>query len=170
MGFTELNKTLSFTYDSLKHLSSAAVNGLYTRTFEYRAVNSLRSTNQISKIAYAANSSSLTGLNFTYSYNENGNITQIKQNGSTVATYTYNDQNQMTSETRGGNTYTFTYDTAGNILSKEVAGVPGTAKTYSYGNFRWNDLLTAYDGIPIYYEGQNGNSATKPVSGNPVNW
>ena len=170
VGFTELNKTLSYTYDSLKHLQAAAVNGVYRRSYEYRGAGGQRSTNQISKISYTANSSGLDALSYSYSYDNRGNVTQVKQNGSTVAEYTYNPQNQMISETRGGNTYTFTYDTAGNILSKEVAGVPGTAKTYSYGNFRWNDLLTAYDGIPIYYEGQNNGLSAMPTSGNPTNW
>ena len=168
--FSQPYKTMSLSYDSLKHLQSVAVNGLYTRTYYYNSVDAHRSTNQISDLSYVANGSSLSGLSYTYSYDNRGNVTQINQNGSTVATYEYNDQNQMISETRGGDTYTFTYDTAGNILKKAIAGIYGTTKTYTYGFGRWKDLLTAYNGNDIFYEGQNGDPANDPVSGNPTNW
>ena len=170
VGFTELNKTMSLSYDSLKHLQTVAVNGLYSRSYTYKSENSLRSTNQISGISYTANgNTNLSSLSFNYTYDDRGNVTQIKQNGSTVATYAYNDQNQMISETRGGVTYTYTYDSAGNILGVGSGGIYNPI-SYSYNNTVWRDLLTAYDGHPIYYEGQNDNSATKPTSGNPTNW
>ena len=168
--FSQPYKTMSLSYDSLKHLQSVAVNGLYTRTYYYNSVDAHRSTNQISDLSYVANGSSLSGLSYTYSYDNRGNVIQIKQNGSTVATYEYNDQNQMISETRGGDTYTLTYDTAGNILQREISGIVDTTKTYTYGEGRWKDLLTAYNGIDIFYEGQNDDHANTPASGNPTNW
>lgn len=166
MGFTELNKTMSLSYDSLKHLHAAAVNGLYTRTYSYNSVTSLRSTNQISGLSYTANgNTNLSSLNYNYTYDDRGNVTQIKQNGSIIATYEYNDQNQMISETRGGTAYRYTYDSAGNIKN-----VNNTFKTYGYSNSHWKDLLTSYNGQTIYYEGQGGDPANPPISGNPTNW
>ena len=47
--------------------------------------------------------------------------------------------------------------------------------TYSYDNNQWNDLLTAYDGQKIAYEGQSYSSGSNSVSGtvvsgNPVSY
>ena len=147
--FSQPSKTLSFAYDSLKHLHAAAVNGIYTRSYEYKDVDSQRSSNQISKVSYAANSSSLTALSYAYTYDERGNILTIKENGSTVAQYTYNSQNQMITEMRDGTTYTYVYDTAGNILSVGSGGIY-SPKSYEYNNSVWQDLLTEYNGHTIY--------------------
>ena len=46
-----------------------------------------------------------------------------------------------------------TYDTYGNILSKN-------GKTYTYGNAKWKDLLTGFDGKTIEYDAQ----------GNPIKY
>ena len=54
----------------------------------------------------------------------------------------------------------YTYDTAGNILS---ATGGGTTKSYSYEDSRWPDLLTSFT--------VNGTSQTiNYIGGNPTNW
>ena len=51
-------------------------------------------------------------------------------------------------------TYTYTYDTAGNILSEtKTSGGTTTSKTYTYGNTGWRDLLTGFNGTTISYDG-----------------
>ena len=82
--------------------------------------------------------------------------------------YTYDDQNQLKTETRytySSNTdttgtavtTTYTYDTAGNIRSAS----DGTSTlSYEYNNNDWKDLLTKVGGTTISYDG----------SGNPANW
>ena len=57
----------------------------------------------------------------------------------------------------------YTYDTAGNILTAQNA--TGT-HTYTYGNADWRDLLTAYDGHAFTYE----QSAAGKPSGNPTTY
>ena len=57
-------------------------------------------------------------------------------------------QNQLLSAV-GDESYTYTYDTAGNILT-------ANGHSYTYGNSQWRDLLTAYDGETITYD-QIGN-------------
>ena len=59
---------------------------------------------------------------------------------------------------QAGKTWTWTYDDAGNILTrKEYAyttgtlGTPLDTVTYTYGDGSWGDLLTAYDGTVYYY-------------------
>ena len=92
---------------------------------------------------------------YTYSYDDVGNITAIS--GSTNASYTYDAQGQLLTETYGGKTYTYTYDGAGNILSVSDGS---TTKSYSYGDSNWKDLLTAYNGQAISYD----------AIGNPTSW
>ena len=170
MTFSQPSKTLSYTYDSLKHLATASVNGIYTRTYTYRGINSQRSSNQISGLSYAANgNTNLSSLSYSYTYDNRGNVTKIQQNSSTVAEYTYNSQNQMITEKRNSVTYTYTYDTAGNILGVSSGGIYAP-KSYTYNDTVWQDLLTAYNGHTIYYEGQNNDPTNYPVSGNPTNW
>ena len=53
----------------------------------------------------------------------------------------------------GSTTYSYAYDFCGNITS-------ANGHTYTYGNTQWKDLLTAYDGQAISYDG----------SGNPTSY
>ena len=79
-------------------------------------------------------------------------------------------QNQLTKETYydgAGNTtdnitktITYTYDTAGNILSEtKTVGTTTTTKNYTYSEGNWKDLLTQVGNTTISYDG-----------GNPTNW
>ena len=83
----------------------------------------------------------------------------------TIATYGYDRQGQLTAATVGGTSYTYTYDTAGNIQSKKIGG---TTTNYTYGNGAWRDLLTAYDGHEISYDGC-GNP-TRYYDGSAFTW
>ena len=55
---------------------------------------------------------------------------------------------------------TMTYDKYGNILTKNSIA-------YTYGNTKWKDLLTAYNGQTISYDA-NGNSTT--YLGHTLTW
>ena len=95
-------------------------------------------------------------------------MVKILDSGSSTTTraiYGYDQQGQLTSATVGGTRYEYSYDTAGNIQSKKVGS---TTTNYTYGNSAWRDLLTAYDGKAIVYEGQSYNSTTGEVSGSAV--
>ena len=71
----------------------------------------------------------------------------------------------MLTETVNGVTYTYTYDTYGNIRSVSD-GV--NTYTYTYGDSNWKDLLTAYCGQSITYD-QIGNP-THWYNGNNFTW
>ena len=71
----------------------------------------------------------------------------------------------MLTETVNGVTYTYTYDTYGNIRSVSD-GVNTYA--YTYGDSNWKDLLTAYCGQSITYD-QIGNP-THWYNGNNFTW
>ena len=107
-------------------------------------------------------------------YDESGRLTEIRDSATvnrtdvtpvTIATYGYDRQGQLTTATVGGTSYAYTYDTAGNIQSKKVGG---TTKSYTYGNSAWRDLLTAYDGHEISYDGC-GNP-TRYYDGSAFTW
>ena len=96
---------------------------------------------------------------YTYTYDNNGNVTAISQ-GAKSATYTYDALNQLTRVNDGftNKTTTYTYDNAGNILErKEYAYTAGTLGTptatfaYEYDS-EWKDKLVSYNGETISYD------------------
>ena len=96
---------------------------------------------------------------YTYTYDNNGNVTAISQ-GTKSAAYTYDALNQLTRINDGftNKTTTYTYDNAGNILErKEYAYTTGTLGTptatfaYEYDG-EWKDKLVSYNGETISYD------------------
>jgi len=96
---------------------------------------------------------------YTYTHDDNGNITSVSDGTNTV-TYTYDSANQLIREEKAGAyRHSWTYDNAGNILSRTeenwTNGAWGNATTYTYtygDNLGWGDLLTAYNGQTITYD------------------
>ncbi len=143
----------SYTYDGYGRVSSRGTkhNGstIATDTITYRTVNS-KVTGQVSKLVNKAGT-------FEYTYDANGNIVSVTFGGKTTK-YTYDNQNQLTREDNqaANKTWVWTYDDAGNILSKkEYAYTTGTlgsvlsTVSYGYGNSNWGDLLTSWGGKTI---------------------
>ena len=113
-----------------------------------------------------------------YTYDNNGNITAIRNGPGTeyYAKYTYDGLNQLTREDNAvlGKSWVFAYDTAGNILSKkEYAYTTGTlgaaldTKTYTYATTGWKDRLTSFNGEAIAYDAL-GNPTT--YRGHALTW
>ena len=105
-------------------------------------------------------------LGHYYFYDDNGNITSISTDKGEIG-YTYNSANQLVRENNqvAGCTYTWEYDSAGNILNRKKyaytfreLGTPIETVVYSYGDSSWGDLLTSY----------NGNTITYDAIGNPL--
>ena len=127
--------------------------------------------------------SSLTqsGENFTYTYDDVGNIASVVQNNKTT-TYTYDalgqlirvdDENDTTSGT-AGTTWTYEYDRGGNILEKKrydyTTGTLGTALetvTYTYDT-TWKDKLIQYS-VQVGTDPATTYSVTSDAIGNPTN-
>ena len=143
----------AYTYDGYGRVSSRVTkhngNAIATDTITYRTVNS-KATGQVESLATKAGT-------FAYTYDANGNIKTVSVGGYTT-TYTYDNQNQLTREDNQAaqRTWVWTYDDAGNILSKkEYAYTTGslgsvlTTVNYGYGNSNWGDLLTSYGGNTI---------------------
>ncbi|CDM67294.1 Hypothetical protein CM240_0115 [Clostridium bornimense] len=107
------------------------------------------------------------GKKISYTYDANGNIETITENGKTIKYY-YNELNEVVREDNQtlNKTITYSYDQGGNILNKVeypyTTGNLGTAsKTvgYTYGDSNWKDKLTAFNGKEITYD-EIGNPLT----------
>ena len=64
--------------------------------------------------------------------------------------------------------WTYSYDTAGNILSEDHEGTVSELQEYAYEDGRWGDLLTSVDGIDLEYDG-SGNP-TLYANGTELLW
>ena len=154
---TASGKTISLSYDHLKRLESRS-DGQLTVSYGYLAKNSAHTTTRVNQYT----NSGLTSLDYSYTYDKLGNITQIKQNGTVIANYTYDAQSQLIQEVlpQQGITYEYSYDTAGNIGEVKTAqDGTTTTKTYSYTDSSWKDLLMGVDGHALTYDGA-GNPLT----------
>ena len=137
--------------------------------YEYadgKAENS--TTNLVSKYSQSYGSDSV--LSYDYSYDANGNITEIKQNGKTTNKYVYDSLNELKEEYDYVNKFyiNYSYDGAGNLQNKYEQvrdpnyGYPtGTqnGNTYEYTDTSWKDKLTKVNGSNISYDA-NGNPLT----------
>ena len=161
--------SLQLSYDALSRLSTAS-NGVYTRNYTYRDISTTQTTTQVEKLRYTGLNGALSGLTYSYTYNPLGNIASVTS-GSSTSSYTYDAMGQLTAASLPGMQYAYTYDGAGNLRTVTRGE---TTNTYTYGNASWKDLLTAFNGEKIVYEGQtmdeDGNITGTPTSGNPIRY
>lgn len=139
---------------------------VFNTDYEYangKAENS--TTNLVSKYSQSYGSDSV--LSYDYSYDANGNITEIKQNGKLINKYVYDSLNELKEEYDYVNKFyiNYSYDGAGNLQNKyeqvldPTYGYPtGTqnGNTYEYTDTSWKDKLTKVNGSNISYDA-NGN-------------
>ena len=154
--------TEQITYDGHSRSSGTTVkNGSRTvlgTGYAYRDVDSTYTTTQVKSVT---NSYGGKTANFNYTYDANGNILSVS--GAQAVTYEYDNLGQLVWEKNAtaGKAWNYTYDNGGNILSRTeytcstngtVSG-SGTTTSYTYGDAEWGDLLTAYNGEAISYDG-----------------
>ena len=133
-----------------------------------------RLTHFVSKLEQMADGSAVDRT-YDFTYDDDGNIIEIKIDGVTTFTYTYDKLGQLTREDNRllNTTYTFTYNLGGNITSrKKYAYTTGTVgevlatDTYTYDTVN-KDRLVSYNGQAITYDGK-GNPLT--YKGNTLTW
>lgn len=116
--------------------------------------------------------------NTKYSYDSNGNITKVMENGKETVRYTYDELSRLMREDNKllNKTYIFAYDVGGNITSKQEYQYSlkpaeflenGDETIYGYANAGWKDQLGSINGTAIEYD-DIGNPQTH--NGNNLNW
>ena len=169
--------SLSFGYDALKRLNRVTVkNGssvIMNTAYAYRDVSWNRGSAQVEfRNVRLGSDSGMLLEGKKYVYDDVGNLKEIRESTgkyNKLVEYTYDSQNQLTSEAyyKSGEaeaylTYYYTYDTAGNLLtvSQKKGNTTTLLQTYTYGDAQWHDLLTAVNGQAITYD----------ASGNPLSY
>lgn len=146
--------TTTYCYDGTNELTSqwgplagtatcASPPATYKTTFRYDAngnqatttepngktiTNTYDRANRLTNIGYSDTTPSVS-----YGYDPVGNRTSMTDGAGTVS-YTYNNDNQLLSSTRGSDTFSYTYDPVGNITSRTYPGGTNTGYTYNNNN------------------------------------
>ena len=169
--------SLSFGYDALKRLNRVTVKSgssvILNTAYAYRDVSWNRGSAQVEfRNVRLGSDSGMLLEGKKYVYDDVGNLKEIRESTgkyNKLVEYTYDSQNQLTSEAyyKSGEaeayiTYNYTYDTAGNLLtvSQKKGNTTTLLQTYTYGDAQWHDLLTAVNGQAITYD----------ASGNPLSY
>ena len=165
--------TINYNYDQLYRLTNKEMvtPAGWTMGTGYTFKGTTSDTSML-----VSNYSSIVSVNgsfaissFVYTYDVDGNITQITDSNGKTISYEYDNLGQLTRENNGvlGETYVYTYDNGGNRTSKktydyttgDLASLDYTEVSYSYDN-TWGDQLTAVNGVAISYD----------AIGNPTYW
>ena len=122
--------TTSFTYDGLNKIGRLdALN--HATTYHYDARNRLQS------VAYASRPDD----DRSYSYNDAGDLLSVTESGYDSAanvSYTYDHLHRVASETSGGLTHNYTYDSAGNRTETDYD---------NYNNSAGPTINSSYDAL-----------------------
>ena len=179
--------SLNYTYDEFerwirKNTSLSTMREFYEEYeyYTYTDANGIEhATTLVSSVTLGVMvNGQTTSVVYSYTYDNLGNITQIKKDGVIINEYTYDSLGQLTCEEDAvaGKTYIYYYDKSGNITQKDsypfaegatrgdyisyLASQKETVSTYIYNNSTWGDLLGVYNGKIILYD----------AIGNPTNW
>ena len=157
-GMQAGGQSLAYAYDALGRVT-AETSSVLTKSYAYRTVNG-RTCDLVSTLSYTkANGTSL--LSLSYEYDAAGNITKVCKSGVVYSQYAYDELGQLIREDNkdANKSYTYTYDSRGNILEKKTyaftLGTLGTAQStasYGYATDSWKDRLTSYNGQTITYD------------------
>lgn len=158
--YTNQFGAVSFAYDTVNRLTSRIQSISetvdLTESYTYLTVSGFANQSE-----YVASLSTADGTIYTYSYDNNYNITQVKENNAVKITYIYDNLNRLVREnnTYANKTYVLTYDLYGNLLTRNTypytTGTVGSVEfscTYTYNNTEWPDLMTSFNGEMITYD------------------
>lgn len=159
MQYGDPNRKLTYTYDRIGRISERSVKNshtAYTTTYSYLAPENgdgILTTPLVASITQ-------NGQNFSYTYDNVGNIASVTRNG-LMTTYEYDKLGQLkrVNDPHANKTTVYEYDFGGNIKSySEYAYTTGTLGTatatiqYLYGDGNWKDKVTSIGGKAITYD------------------
>ena len=165
------NGKIHYNYDTYQRVTSkvydfyvkgASTTRRFTNTVSYTfSTNGKHGSAQVESYTSGVNTD--TAVTSTYTYDGNGNITKVTLSNGQEYRYVYDDLGQLLREDNSAKsrTYVYSYDHAGNILSKKTYALtaegetPSTlysTNTYGYNDADWGDLLTSFNGHTITYD------------------
>ena len=153
------NRKLTYTYDPIGRLYRRVAVGAANYTTQYAYFDpdpedTILTTPLVTSITQ-------NGQNFSYTYDNVGNISSETRNGLTT-TYEYDSLGQLTrvNDPHAGKSTMYLYDCGGNMtgylsapytLAPTLEGVNETV-FYTYGDSNWKDKVTAIGGKAITYD------------------
>ncbi|MBO7303798.1 MAG: hypothetical protein J6V09_01055, partial [Clostridia bacterium] len=160
--FDNFEGEIGYTYDGFNRITkkSSLLGGyIYDVEIEYEETENTTLTRVHSYKSTVGTRETV----YTYTYDDNGNITCISYGGENEITYEYDNLGQLKRENNTiiNRTYTYEYDNAGNIILKsEYAYTPVNVEpteliysyTYVYSNGAWGDQLVSFNGNAIDYD------------------
>jgi YD repeat-containing protein len=148
-------------YDGLGRVTGVSLGDKFTKDIYYAKFGD-HATKYVNSVWEGVNGK--RDKNTRYTYDKNGNITRIRENGKETVRYTYDSLNRLIREDNAvwkekigetvitGKTETYEYDNNGNILRKTkypytLSEKPtgGTHVKYGYSLFDWKDRLFSYN-------------------------
>ncbi len=119
-----------------------------TTTYTYDALD------RLSSVTYAASTTPFV----RFTYDPNGNRTAMYEGSNSVPaeTFTYDALDRLSTDTRGTDTFSYTYDPAGNITGRSYP-VSGSGASYTYDD----DGRMSTQGLQSYTYDPAGNLATE---------
>ena len=153
--------------------SSSSSSLVFENRYEYYAEKSgtNETTGLVKSEKFYPQSSATPTEQYEYTYDANGNVTEIKNvfdTGKNIS-YEYDSLNRLTKETNLaiGSEWRYTYDNGGNITRKEEynpsTGALVSSRDYGYGHSYWKDQLTSWGSYGT-------NSFVYDDSGNPTKY
>ena len=162
------NGSVTYERDDLRRVNKTTYYSNSSKVLEttYAYLNAKNDTTKTtSAIEKVINTVNNENQEFTYSYDEFGNIDSISiSKGSTIEnSYTYDKLNQLTRENNQelNKTFVYSYDNGGNLTTvktydytivEDLTGLEPSTDTYEYGDSKWKDLLIEFNDKPITYD------------------
>jgi YD repeat-containing protein/YVTN family beta-propeller protein len=125
-SLTDLDGTHDYAYDALNRLTQAThpQPANPAESFAYDPVGNRTGSHLASSQIHDAANRLLEDSNFTYTYDESGNLTsKTNRTSAEVTTYTYDAENQLVRVDRPGTIAEYRYDALGRRIAKVVNGV-----------------------------------------------
>ena len=161
-SITHGNVVQTITHDKLGRQTESKIEGIYSKKATYLKYGD-HTTDMISDLTYRISNGNTDREK--YSYDKEGNISAIHENGRLKVKYTYDALNRLIREDNKELelTTTFEYDNGGNIIRQNEYAysladtdqlTDGTEIVYTYDGDR-SDKLTDFNGESISYD-ENG--------------
>ncbi|HAN20651.1 MAG TPA: hypothetical protein DCP51_03085 [Clostridiales bacterium] len=113
------NATITYYYDELERVTKKEYSNALNVNYTYLAGSGASTTTPlVSDVEIKNGSASI--IKYSYTYDNVGNILTVKENDIEKQSFTYDKLGQLTQEDNAyaNQTYTYTYDAAGNITGK----------------------------------------------------